>query len=268
MFQPLSLSKLKTFNQIHEKRYRKTNQLFLIEGMRLFEESMKANCHPAWIVTTDEFLKAHSALRQFLKHFHIDKTFIASEAQVIQLCDTEQPQGIVAAMPYELTSVDDIFSDNLPSPIIALDRIADPGNVGTICRCADWFGVRRVVMNPSCVEWHNPKAVRSTMGSVFRVKGFENVNLAEFLAEINRRGYSTYAATVDPLSPSEFTNPTQKSVIVVGSEAQGLHEDILNVCQYRIHIPRYGEAESLNAAMACAILLNDLSKLIFNRPSL
>jgi TrmH family RNA methyltransferase len=265
MYQPLSLSKLKSFKQILEKRYRKTNHLFQIEGMRLFEESMKTNRHPEWIVTTDEFLKAHSALRQFLKHFHNDKTFIASEAQIAQLCDTEQPQGIVAAMPYELTSVDDIYSDHLPSPIIALDRIADPGNVGTICRCADWFGVNRIVMNPACVEWHNPKSVRSSMGSVFRVQGFENVNLCEFLTQINQLGYSTYAATVDPQSLSGFTNPSLKSVIVIGSEAHGIDEDILKLCQHQIHIPRYGEAESLNAAMACAILLNDLSKLIYNR---
>lgn len=259
-FQTLSASSLKTFRQIREKRYRKTHNLFLIEGLRLFEESMKTSIPPAWIATTDAFLKKNSALNSLLKHFHADRTFIASEDQLHQLCDTEQPQGIVAAIPYRPLIAGDIQSETADSPVIALDRISDPGNVGTICRCADWFGVSRIVMNPACVEWHNPKAVRSSMGSVFRVRGYENIHLPEFLAGMRERGYATYAATIDPGSSSVFGTPTKKSVLVIGSEAHGLDEDIVNACEHKIHIPRYGEAESLNAAMACAILLNDLVK--------
>ncbi len=259
-FQPLSLARLKSFRQIREKRFRKTERLFMIEGLRLFEESMKTGVPPAWIVTTDAFLKKNSALNSLLRHFHADRTHIASEDQLLQICDTEQPQGIVAAVPYRPLTAGDIQSDTADSPIIALDRISDPGNIGTICRCADWFGVSRIVMNPACVEWHNPKAVRSSMGSVFRVRGYENIHLPEFLTDMRERGYATYAATVDMDSSSVFSNPTKKSVLVIGSEAHGLDDNIVNACEHKIHIPRYGEAESLNAAMACAILLNDLVK--------
>lgn len=263
IFQPLSAAKCKSFRQIQEKRYRKTNRIFLIEGLRIFEESMKVSRQPVWIAVTEDFLNAHPAVLQFLKHFHKEKTFLATEIQIRQLSDTEQSQGIIAAMPAEVKPLSAIYEPDDTTPVIALDRISDPGNLGTICRCADWFGVRHVVMNAACVEWHNPKAVRGSMGSVFRVTGYENADLLEFLPAMRNHGYEVYTAVIDENASAAFQSPSVKSVLVIGSEAHGIHPDIMKHGSQRIRIPRYGNAESLNAAVACGILLHDLSRLIY-----
>lgn len=223
---------------------------------------MKVSRQPVWIAVTENFLNAHSAIRQFLKHFHGDKTYLASEIQMHQLSDTEQSQGILAAMPADVQPLSALYNPEKTTPVIALDRISDPGNLGTICRCADWFGVRHVVMNAACVEWHNPKSVRGSMGSVFRVTGHENTDLPEFISAMRKHGYAVYAAVTEENAPSVFQTPSVKSVLVIGSEAHGIHPDILKHCTQPVRIPRYGSAESLNAAVACGILLNDLSRLI------
>lgn len=224
---------------------------------------MKVSRQPVWIAVTDNFLNAHPAIRQFLKHFHKDKTFIASDVQMRQLSDTEQSQGILAAMPADVQPLSAVYEQNEASPVIALDRIADPGNLGAICRCADWFGVRHVVMNAACVEWHNPKSVRSSMGSVFRVTGYEDADMQEFLPALQKHGYEIFAAVIDENAPSVFQSPSVKSALVIGSEAQGIHPDILKLCTHQVRIPRFGSAESLNAAVACGILLYELTRHIF-----
>lgn len=139
---------------------------------------------------------------------------------------------------------------------LALDGIQDPGNLGTILRCADWFGVQHVICNPACANPFNAKVVQATMGSIARVRVHQCADLAEFLEE-NAAGAPIYAATFDgaslydePAAPAGF--------LIIGNESRGISAEVLAHATRPVTIPRIGAAESLNAAVATGIVLSHL----------
>lgn len=135
--------------------------------------------------------------------------------------------------------------------ILVLDGIHDPGNLGTIIRSADWFGVHTIVCSEDCVELYNPKVIQATMGSLFRVQVFY-ADIGEFL---HQSGKTVYGATLD--GENIFRIKFEKSgILVIGSESHGIRPEVLKHCSANISIPAYGKAESLNAAVATSILLS------------
>ncbi len=135
-----------------------------------------------------------------------------------------------------------------------LDDIQDPGNMGTIIRTADWFGVKNIFCSNECVDVYNPKVVQASMGSLSRV----NVIYTELVKFIDEnKGIPVYAATLSGKNLSEFTNLKQ-GIILFGNESKGVNENLLNLATDKITIPKYGAAESLNAAVACGIILSHI----------
>ncbi|MEO8764577.1 MAG: RNA methyltransferase [Ginsengibacter sp.] len=146
----------------------------------------------------------------------------------------------------------------LQKPIIAgkltllLDDIRDPGNMGTIIRNADWFGIENIICSENCADCYNPKVVQATMGSLARVNVLYG-SLEAFIEE--NRDISVYAATLDGTPVTELKNISQ-GMVLIGNEARGIHEDLLSIDTLHITIPGYGKAESLNAAVATGIILS------------
>lgn len=139
---------------------------------------------------------------------------------------------------------------------LALDGIQDPGNLGTILRCADWFGIQNVICNPACANPFNAKVVQATMGSIARVRVHHCADLAEFLKE-NTGDAPVYAATFNGVSVYD-TPAAAAGFLVIGNESRGISPAVLALATQPVTIPRLGAAESLNAAVATGILLSHL----------
>ena len=137
---------------------------------------------------------------------------------------------------------------------LVLDSIQDPGNLGTIIRIADWFGIKQVVCSPACADIYNPKVVQSTMGSIGRVDVFYTELLAWLAMKQDIR---IYASALEGQDVSKMPK-LKEGLIIIGNESKGIHPDILARANVKITIPRMGEAESLNAAVATGIILSHI----------
>ena len=150
--------------------------------------------------------------------------------------------------------------------IVALDKISDPGNLGTIIRTAYWFGVDRVLLSSETADPYNPKVIRSTQGGIFHTNISEDVNLEAELKKLQSDGYSVYLFTLDAkttlteLSGKLDSLKSAKSVIVFGNEARGISPELLDSDYEKILIERFSDCESLNAAIACSIAMYELRK--------
>jgi RNA methyltransferase, TrmH family len=137
---------------------------------------------------------------------------------------------------------------------IALDTIQDPGNFGTIIRTADWFGVEHIICSAGCADMYNPKVVQSTMGSLARVNIFYT-DLTNWLQENN--SFKKYAADLDGKNIGTIKN-IKEAIIIIGNEGKGISNDVMKLVDEKITIPKIGDAESLNAAVATGIILSHL----------
>jgi TrmH family RNA methyltransferase len=136
---------------------------------------------------------------------------------------------------------------------LALETIQDPGNLGTIIRIADWFGIPQVICSPDCVDAYNPKTIQATMGSIARVQVTES-DITQLLQQTK---VPAYAATLQGRNIVEFA-PIKEGILLIGNESRGLSQAVLDLCTYKITIPRLGGAESLNAAVATGIICGRL----------
>ena len=140
--------------------------------------------------------------------------------------------------------------------VLALDGVSDPGNVGTVIRTADWFGVEAVLLGGDCVELHNPKLVRATMGALFRVPTYEVENVAAELARLRSSGFEIFAAAADGDTRWDAWTSNRRRALVLGSEAEGVSDEARAVGAKSLAIPRKGGGESLNVAIAAGIFLH------------
>jgi TrmH family RNA methyltransferase len=256
-FTPLTKSKLKQFERIREKKFRQSSKLFPIEGIHLLEEFLKSKFQAAWVVVDSSFEKEYPRWAGILRKDYAPITFQATRPELNKISDTEHPQGIVVAVHKVSSPESLLFDPTARDLIVVLDGISDPGNLGTIMRSADWFGVRKIVLSESCVEVHNPKVVRASMGSIFRMACFESINIAYFLEKIKLQNYVVCGATT---AGTRLEAVPEKSVLVIGSESHGISEALRGLCDREIKIPKYGHGESLNAAVACSILLYEFAR--------
>lgn len=254
-FESLTKNKLKQFSLIHDKKFRQSSGTFLIEGLHLFEDFLKSKAEAEWIVIDSAFEETYPEIARILQKKFLAITYHVSQRDFLKLSDTLHPQGILAAIRQPSVPQKIFGSDH--EIIIALDRISDPGNLGTMIRCADWFGVKKIITSPSCVEAYNPKAVRATMGSIFRVSLYQNIELRPLIDQARNARCTVCAADMAGGSLSEL--PRFDSVLLlIGSEAHGLTKDLITQSDVTVRIPKFGEGDSLNAAVACGIILHEI----------
>lgn len=254
-FPKSSKSQILEWAQLREKKHRKASGLFLIEGPHLFEEFAKSRLAAEWIAVEESFLHKHPGLAKRLAEEYAGQTWLTPAKDIERLSDTEQPQGLVAA----------VFRPRVPaqnpgeneSVVLILDRIADPGNLGTMLRSADWFGVRTVFLSRDCAEAFGPKSVRATMGSIFRLTVVDNVELNGCLGELKSKGFTTVAAD---MGGGVLPEKIRRTAILIGSEAHGIRSEVLPQIDHVVQIPKRGHGESLNASVACGILLHEITK--------
>ncbi len=234
----LSKAQIKHITALRTKKNRTEHAQFIVEGKKSVTELLKSS----YTILHVYYLEEHQAL--FESSNLKNKTMI-SNIEMSKISSQKNPEGVLAvgAIPAER-----MFSWS-EERYIALDKIRDPGNLGTIVRLADWFGIRTVLCSMDCVDAYNPKVIQASMGSLFNVQ-VEYINLALQLSTTN---LPKYAATMQ--GASVYTKkPQDKGILVIGNEANGISEAVKAVCNEQVSIPSKGKAESLNAAMACGIL--------------
>jgi len=211
----------------------------------------------AVIVSDRGLVKEIGALERFKISHSID-WYECPEKDFLKMTDTVTSQGIVAVVRQKEYSAEDFWKlFRSRSLLVAMDDVADPGNVGTILRTCDWFGVEGVLMSNDSVELFNPKVLRSTMGAVFHLPIFQDAQLPSMLEYARSIGFSVIATVVDNGIPLDrFTFPV-KSILVLGNEARGISLPVQHLAEQCITIPKFGKAESLNVGIACGILLHN-----------
>lgn len=244
----LSKPKVKYIQTLGQKKFRQQEKQFIAEGPRLVSELLQAvPGHFTAIYALPEWIRENQALIGRVPVEEID----AADLEKISQLST--PNAVLAILNQ---------FDNSPVPAakgaitLALDAIRDPGNLGTIIRIADWFGIANLVCSTECAELYNPKVVQSTMGSIARVH-LAYTSLTDWLKAND--GIATYAAMLDG-KPVAAAGKIKEGILVVGNEAQGVSPGVEALVQTKITIPRIGGAESLNAAVATGIILSHFCK--------
>ena len=238
----LNKSTVKLIQSLKQQKYRKEHQLFVVEGRKMVEELLQSNLETLCLFATERFLLDYELQDERLE--------IATEVQMEQMSGQDSPPGILAVVKIPKPKT---ISDT--GMVLALDGIANPGNLGTIIRTAEWFGIKQIVCSEDCVELWNPKVIQATMGSIFRMN-VVSTDLPEYLEKVKKSGKAIYGALLEGESLFKKTN-REEGVIVIGSESHGIRANVLPYITYPITIPRAegSVTESLNASMAAGIIL-------------
>jgi len=242
---PITQRLRKLVRSLNQKQFREQNDLFLAEGAKLAQEVLKSDYEPELLVVRDS--PSAEVLDMVDKFSNMSiPIYNAPKHQFDQMCTTKTPQGIVVV----LNKKEQIFSPN--ESFIALDGVTDPGNIGTIIRTADWFGFNQIILNENCADHYNPKAVRATMGGVFRV----NIHNVADLSETIKESFSeveTYGATLGAKMELSQIEKQKKIGLVFGSETKGFTDKVSEVIKNKFIIKGFGLQESLNVAVAAGI---------------
>ena len=248
----LSNSQIKLFKSLHTKKSRVAEKQFIIEGHRLIEEAFRAKTKFDGIWCTEEYAEKNSKLLITLKRAQ-NKWETTSTKSLSQVCDSRNNQGIIALIT--LPEQSQFKIDN--SSIILLDNISDPGNMGTILRTAEWFGVKNIIFSPKCVDPYNSKVIRSAMGAHFHLNEIVQDNLIQIIAKLKNEAFTIIGADMDGIPLNKFS-PPKKWALVLGNEAHGLSPHIKSLLDQSVTISKSGNIESLNVAVASGVILNSL----------
>jgi TrmH family RNA methyltransferase len=260
---PLTKNKLKELRELTHKKHRDETGKFLIEGVRLVSEAMNSDYKVLEAFHTPD-LAAHQggeALLQSLKRKTASVHQITDREMEV-LSETVTFQGIVAVVKQKTFSLDVILQMNgTQSLLVAFDGVSDPGNVGTMVRTCDWFGVDGILLGRNSVELYNPKVLRATMGGVFHVPIVQGVDLLSTASQAKGLGYRVYVTDQNSETHFDRVKYSNKSLIVFGNEAWGVSDQLKQLADTAISIRRYGAGESLNVGVACGVVLSAVHRL-------
>ena len=237
---------LKKVRQLIESAKARNEQgLFVIEGMRLVSEAPEELVECIYV---SERMEQDAAQIMAKGRYEI-----VSDDIFRSLSDTVNPQGVLAVVRKPRFGLDRVLGRSL---YVILDDIRDPGNLGTIVRTAEAAGAA-VIMSRACVDIFNPKVIRSTMGSIFRVP-FAICDKVEVVKTLQSQGVTVCAAVLDGSVPYREAPYTQANAFVIGNEANGVSPEVYTISDVRVRIPMNGKVESLNAAISAAVLLYNM----------
>jgi len=244
----LSKSQISFIKSLHQKKYRKENGIFIIEGIKSIEEFILSNYQVHSVYYLAQYHSSLTALPANIKLFEVN------HAELDKISTLQTPQGILALVHIPKSTTLSISSLNDEFTLV-LDGVQDPGNMGTIIRTADWFGFKQIICSHHCVEVYNPKTVQATMGSLSRVNIFYE-DLPSILKDVE---IPIFGAVLDGKSMYK-TDWGKEGLVILGNEGQGITPEVMKLINNPVTIPRTGSAESLNVAISAAILCADISR--------
>lgn len=240
----LTHAQIQRLQGLRQKKFRHQYREIFVEGEKLVVEAVRAGAEILQVFATPAWLDVYPP-RPWLGDLPV---MAVPEVQLEKVSGLETPPPVAAVVA--MRPVRETLPDPAAGWVLALDQLSDPGNLGTLLRTADWFGITEVVCSNASVEAYNPKVVQASMGSVFRIQ-VTYTDLAPWLASLN---VPRFAAVLDGEDYRSVEWPTA-GVLVIGSESHGIRESVRAVCSHPVSIPARGAAESLNAAVAGGILL-------------
>lgn len=240
---------IKEVKLLKKRNTREEKKQFIIEGIKFIEECIKEHHLPVKVIISEAFKN------NIIRNFDKSSLHVVSDKLFKEISDTETPQGIMAVVSYTPKTISDVINSSNSKKFLILDRIQDPGNMGTIIRSADAFGFSSIFCINGSVDVYNQKVLRSTMGSIFRVNIVQNVHSDDLFSKLSASGIVTYASTLDTSESILNTNFPDKFAVVIGNEANGVDEKIIKLCNSRLFIPMNSHTESLNAAVAASIIM-------------
>lgn len=240
----LSKSQIKLITSLKQKKYRQQNGLFVAEGVKTIKELLQSSWQLYALYTTETF--------------NIDAKVenLITETELKRISFLTTPNKALAV--FKIPTEKPIKKEGL---IVALDDVRDPGNLGTIIRLCDWFGIKSLVCSNATTDCFNPKVIQATMGSITRV----NINYVDLINFLNETKMPIYGAFMEGENVYQ-TNLKDEGVLVMGNEANGISKSIEAIITNKISIPRFGDlqaAESLNVATATSILLSEFKRRIY-----
>ena len=239
----ISKNQLKLITSLSQKKYRQKHDLFIAEGVKVLNELLNSTIEIETLFCTDDF----------------EATI--SEEKVVRISETELKKVSTLKSPNKALGIFKIPKEKTVQNsglTIALDAINDPGNLGTIIRLCDWFGVTQLVCSKDTVDCYNQKVVQASMGSLTRV----SIHYTDLENYITKSNLDTFIADMDGENVYKTKLP-KEGILIMGNEANGVSKEIKSLLQYKISIPRFGETqetESLNVATATAILLSEFKR--------
>lgn len=240
-----------------QSRARRQEGVFVVEGWKMVKEALRRQLVIQLYAAEREADRAKEQLAQ--ERDRAPGLEIMAEALFRQLSDTVTPQGILAIVKMPVYDREEILSDP-ETKLLCLENIQDPGNLGTMIRTAEGAGMSGIVFSRGCVDLFNPKVVRSTMGSLFRVPFYVCGDLAGEMSDLQARGFSFYAAHLRGMRDYQEQTYEGRVGLLIGNEANGLTDPVTERADSLVKIPMEGELESLNAAVSAALLMYEVRR--------
>ena len=254
MITSTSNPQVKHLLQLQKKsKARNEEGVFVVEGLRMFVEVPKERVEKVYVSETFYYKKKHELSWE---EFPLE---ILSDSVFKHVSDTQTPQGvlcIVKRKQYDLGTLLDIENPHF----MVLDNLQDPGNLGTIVRTAEGAGVDAVFMSRDCVDIYNPKTIRSTMGSIYRMPTIYIEDTVKLLELFKEKGIKSYAAHLDGKNSYDKEDYCTGTAILIGNEGNGLRDEVSNKADIWVRIPMEGQVESLNAAIAASVLMFEVAR--------
>lgn len=234
----------KKIRLLKQKKYRQKYGLFLVEGETIVKEVLISGKNVEYLIGIQEAID------------ELDKNLLSNVKELVVVNNSELKNLSTQSTPKNFLAVLYINELKIELPndewSILADGINDPGNLGTIIRIADWYGIKKMYLGPKCVDWTNPKCISATKGSFLRVALYSDFDYHDF-----KPNCPIYGTTLDGHKIRSSDN-YPKGMIAIGNETHGLSNELLKIATKKISIERYGSAESLNAAIATAIICDRL----------
>lgn len=248
---------------MQKAKVRRERELFVVEGVKMFLEAPAERIEKVYI--SESFAKKMpSACKEKLKLFQnacekISEIITVTDVIFEKMSDTKTPQGILCLMKQRHYNLNALLA--VPSPLLVLlEDIQDPGNLGTIFRAGEGAGVSGIIMSNGTADIYNPKTIRSTMGSIYRMPFFYTTDMGGMIEELRRKKITVYAAHLQGAKAYDNCCYETGTAFLIGNEANGLRNETAKKADTAIKIPMAGQVESLNAAVASSVLLFEAAR--------
>lgn len=241
---------------VQKAKERRKDRIFVVEGRKMFEEAPKQQI--AKVYVTQVFLDKHKgdAIGERLSEVGFETV---TEEVFAKMSDTKTPQGVMCLVKWPKYDIKDLIFD-AKGTFVVLEDLQDPGNLGTIIRTGEGAGISGVIMTKETVDIFNPKTIRATMGSIYRVPFVYVEDIAEAIKILKEAGISVYAAHLKGTQYYDAFDYTKGSAFLIGNEGNGLKEQTADLADVYVKIPMAGQVESLNAAIATTLFMYEAAR--------
>ena len=241
---------------VQKAKERRKNHIFVVEGSKMFEEAPADRIYKVY--ATKSFCDKHTTdgMGTKLKETGFE---VVSDEVLAKMSDTKTPQGILCLVKWPEYSLDDLLLKR-NGVFVVLEDLQDPGNLGTIIRTGEGAGIAGVIMTSNTVDIYNPKTIRATMGSIYRVPFVYVQNMAEAIRRLQKSDIAVYAAHLKGKQYYDAFDYTKGSAFLIGNEGNGLKEETALLADTYVKIPMAGQVESLNAAIATTLFMYEAAR--------